>query len=256
MDAQHNVLFSYVTNTYRGPADLPKAVREANTSGAIFIQHLHPRMVEDIQRLGIPVVGIDHFPTMKTIDSLQIDNRHGALLATRHLLDLGHRSLAFLRASRQRPSIAERAAGFREALRERGLQSSGCFADAKELGFEASHARARELLTERDRPTAIFCANDDMASGVLRAAWELGVHVPRELSVVGFDDIAMSRRLLPPLTTVGVDKQRLGSQALERLLELIAGNGGEVRHESVPVRLVVRDSTALARTQVRRRPAR
>ena len=70
--------------------------------------------------------------------------------------------------------------------------------------------------------------------------------MPRELSVVGFDDIAMSRRLLPPLTTVGVDKQRLGSQALERLLELIAGNGGEVRHETVPVRLVVRDSTALA----------
>ena len=246
MDAEHNVLFSYVTSTYRGPADLPKVVREANTSGAIFIQHLHPRMVEDIQRLGIPVVGIDHFPTMRTINSPQIDNHHGALLATQHLLDLGHRSLVFLRAGRQRPSIAERAAGFRDALRAGGLNSAGRLVDANELGFEASHARARDLLAQRDRPTAIFCANDDVASGVLRAAWELGVQVPRELSVVGFDDIAMSRRLLPPLTTVGVDKQRLGSQALERLLELIAGNGGEVRHETVPVRLVVRDSTALA----------
>lgn len=243
MDAEFNVLFSYVSDTYRGPADLPKVVREANTSGAIFIQHLHPRMVEDIQRLGIPVVGIDHFPTLDTIDSLQIDNRRGALLATQHLLDLGHRRIVFLRASRQRPSIAERAAGFRDALRERGLQPSALIIDAKEFRFESAHERALEILKGQNRPTAIFCVNDDAAAGVLKAAWQLGVHVPRELSVVGFDDIAMSRRLLPPLTTVGVDKERLGSKALERLLELVAGKGGEIRQETVPVRLVVREST-------------
>ncbi|MBN1607352.1 MAG: LacI family DNA-binding transcriptional regulator [Polyangiaceae bacterium] len=242
MQAEYNLFFSYVNERYRGHADLPKVIRESNTEGVLFIREVHPGMIADIQALGLPVVTIDQYPPVKAVDTLEIDNRTGGLLAARHLLELGHTNIAMFGAARQRPSIAERAAGFLGELKS--IRPRARWIDCRDYSFDAGYQKARELLGRKRRPTALFCANDELAASVLRAAYELDVRVPEELSVVGFDNIEMSRFVHPALTTVRVSKSDLGARAMRRLLELAEGKSNGVRRELVPVELLVRGSTA------------
>jgi DNA-binding LacI/PurR family transcriptional regulator len=244
IEREYNLLFSYIGKTYGGVSDLPKVIREKNAQGALFINRVNPRLLRDIQARGIPVVAIDHFPQVTEINSLEIDNVHGGALAAEHLIELGHVRLGFLRAAAQRPSIAERGLGFSRALARHDLNTRGTVIEAQSLSFEGAHDEAQTVLRRKRRPTALFCANDEMAAGVLRAAYELGIRVPEELSVVGFDDITMSNFTDPPLTTVSVVKEHLGRRAMTRLLELVEGTDREVKHENVTVQLVVRGSTA------------
>jgi DNA-binding LacI/PurR family transcriptional regulator len=244
MQAEYNLFFSYVNERYRGRGDLPKVIRESNTEGVLFIREVHPGMIADIQALGLPVVTIDQYPPVKAVDTLEIDNRAGGVLAARHLIELGHTSIAMLGAARQRPSIAERAAGFLGELEP--SRSRSRWIDCGDYSFDAGYQKSRELLRRNRRPTALFCANDELAASVLRAAHELEVKVPEELSVVGFDNIVMSRFVHPALTTVRVNKEDLGARAMRRLLELAEGKANGIRRQLVPVELVVRDSTAQA----------
>lgn len=243
---EYNLLFSYLANAYDGYGCLPQAIREKNAEGALFMNEVEPRLIRDIQARGVPVVAVDHHPQLADVHALEIDNVEGARRATEHLLGLGHRDIVCLAASLDRPSIAQRAAGFRDALQEHGLgfDPVAHLATAKALTFEGGYAKTRELLSRRRRPSAIFGVNDELAAGILRAAHELGLRVPRDLSVVGFDDITMSNYTDPPLTTVGVEKERLGSRATERLIELVENPDGPASREVVPVALVERRSTA------------
>ena len=250
MERDYHLLFAYVPNAYRGASDLPKVVQERNTEGAVFIQRISPKLVRDIQKRGLPVVAVDHFPAMKKVDSLQIDNRAGGALAAEHLIGLGHTQLGFVQAAADRPSIAERGAGFKETIRARGLSFSerSNVLQCDDLKFEASYRRVFAAFKRKRRTTALFCANDEMAAGALRAAHELGLRVPDDLSVVGFDNITMSNYTDPALTTVSVEKERLGRRAIARLIDLVEGNGGGIRRETVPVKLVLRGSSARPRT--------
>jgi len=248
---EYNLMFAYMDRDYRGYADLPKVVRERNAEGVLMIQRVFPPMVEDILRRGVPVVAIDSYPSMTTIGVLQMDNHLGGRLAAEHLLDLGHQRVGVVVSGEDRPSIRARMEGFFEVYTERGcpLSSRQALAIGPKLTFSSGREAALRLLSRRSRPTAIFCANDEMAAGVLRAAEDAGLSVPRELSVVGFDDIALSAYTNPSLTTVGGDKERLGSRAMARLLDLVespSGNSALFR-EDVRVDLIVRESTAAPR---------
>ena len=168
-------------------------------------------------------------------------------MAAEHLLDLGHERLAYLHALVDRPSIIERAEGFEQAIAERGLQFDRTeqLIECADLTYEAGYPQVLRALRRKRRPTALFCANDEMASGALRAAHEMGLVVPRDLSVVGFDDISMSSFTDPPLTTIGLDKEELGARAMRRLLELVEKKGEPgPRKDLVPVQLVLRQSTS------------
>ena len=248
---EHHLLFSFIDHPYKTVGDLPKVIREHNAEGVMFIQHTHPKLVRDIQQRGFPVVAVDHHPPVKDLDSLQIDNRRGGELAAEHLLELGHARLAVLQAAVDRPSIAERVQGFRMALEAHGVAFAprANVIDCDSLTFESAHERMLGVLRTNRDLTALFCANDEMAAGAIRAAYESGLDVPGDLSVVGFDDIIMSRYTHPPLTTVGVDKEQLGRRAMSRLLDLVEGKDGKCRRETVPVALVVRRSTAKPRAR-------
>jgi DNA-binding LacI/PurR family transcriptional regulator len=179
IESEYNLLFSYIESAYRDFRDLPKVVREKNAEGALFIQRIHPRLIGDIQARGMPVVAIDHYPPLKTVNSLQIDNDRGGYLAAEHLIGLGHRKLAFLQAAADRPSIHQRGGGFRAALADHGLASAGHdIIECDSLTFEGGFQKARSVLKRKRRPTGLFCANDEMAAGVLRAAYVLGLNVP------------------------------------------------------------------------------
>ena len=246
IEKHYNLLFSYMNETYRGYADLPKIVQEKNAEGVLFMRWVHPKMVRAIQSRGIPVVAVDHHPPIKQINSLQIDNRTGGFLAGQHLIQLGHRRLAFLHAARDRLSIEERVEGFRAAFEKYELPFSqrSCLFEARSLTFDGGYELALRVLKRYKRLTGICCANDEMSAGVLRAAHQLGMRVPEDLSVVGFDDITMANYTDPPLTTVGVIKEHMGRRAMTRLLELVEGTDQTFKREVVPVKLVVRGSTS------------
>jgi LacI family transcriptional regulator, repressor for deo operon, udp, cdd, tsx, nupC, and nupG len=176
--------------------------------------------------------------------AIQIDNRGGGELVAKHFLELGHERAAFVGLVRGVSSIAERCDGFRAAGRG-GLNIEVVACDA--LAFQQGHERALRLLRESPETTAIFCANDEVAAGVLRAARELGRSVPGDLSIVGFDDIIMAMYTDPPLTTVSVPKEQLGRRATARLIEAVDGKPDGAREEIVPVSLAIRQSTAPAR---------
>jgi LacI family transcriptional regulator len=250
VERDYNLLFSFMGSSYTGFNDLPKVIRERNVEGVLFIRQTLPKMIKDLQAFGLPIVAIDNTPRIKGIDSLQIDNRLGAGLAAAHLVELGHQRLAFLGPVEPPPSIEERGEGFSERATSFGAPKPQLIS-AAEFTFDAAYAATLKALKAKGKalPTAIFCANDVMAAGALRAAREAELRVPHDLSVIGFDDIAMSRYTDPPLTTIGVVKEHLGRRAMGLLIERIQGSTAKVFAELAPVSLVLRSSTAAPRAR-------
>ncbi|HZU82622.1 MAG TPA: LacI family DNA-binding transcriptional regulator [Polyangiaceae bacterium] len=254
MDRDYNLLFSYIESRYRDRRDLPKIIREANVAGVLFVGHINVPMLCDIRDSGIAVVAVDHHPHVKKVASIQIDNVGGGELAARHLLDLGHEHVAFVGRVKGIASIVRRCDGFvRGVERLGGRRATHVEVVACDLlNFHEGHRRSRELLEKNRAITGLFCANDEVAAGALRAAHELGLSVPADVSVVGFDDIIMSNYTDPPLTTVSVGKEQMGRRATARLLELIERRRSDTKEEVIAVDLVVRSSTAAARVRAKR----
>lgn len=249
MERKYNLLFSFVEATYRDVRDLPKIVREKNAEGVLFMRRVQPKMVQHIAALGIPMVFVDTYPTVRGKNLLQIDNARGGALAAEHLIQLGHTELAMLLPRDAAPSIEQRAqgfhAGFLELDRKFSRRANLIFAD--DLSAEAAHEAMLQAFAKRPALTGLFCANDEMAAGALRAASEVGRKVPRDVSVVGFDDIVMAKHVNPPLTTIGVEKEQMGRRALARLVELVERVDERAKVELAPVSLVLRGSTAKPR---------
>jgi len=171
---------------------------------------------------GIPLAAADH--------------EQGGRLAAEHLVSLGHRDVAVLTGPRGLRSADERVAGFRSVYPDARVVD-GDFTE------EVAYHRTAKLLGRGNPPSAIFASNDLSAFGVLDAARDHGLVVPRDLSIVGFDDVPLAQRVSPPLTTVRQPIDEIGRLATATLLEVIGGRDpGEL--ERCPVELVVRESTA------------
>lgn len=171
---------------------------------------------------------------------LDVDNLTGGILATQHLLDLGHRRIAHIAAPQKYLYGLLRRRGYEEALSryDAGLVPIVVEGD---LTMEAAYRLTRDLLVNSPRPTAIFAASDLMAIGVIRAASELGLHVPHDLSVIGYDDSYLAREFIPQLTTIGQKPHLLGEMLAEGLIERLGGRGP--RQDLLTPELVVRETT-------------
>lgn len=198
---------------------------------------------------GAPIVAVDPHtgpPGFPTVDS---DNLHGARLATEHLLELGHRRIAMLTGRPDLESARLRERGYREALAAAGVPVDDRLVRVGAYDADVSVEPARELLTADDPPTAVFAANDVSAIATVQVAAELGLRVPGDLSVVGFDNIAESALNEPPLTTIDQPIRTMGQRAMDLLVALIRGEEPEVTHITLPTSLVVRASTAAPGTE-------
>jgi LacI family transcriptional regulator len=192
----------------------------------------------------IPVVLLCSGARGSEMDSLTIQNCRGAKEMVAHLISLGHRRIAIIKGSARNYDAGERLRGYRMSLREAGitldpsLERDGDFTEA------AGYSAARELVALKDRPTAIFAANDSMAIGALSALRGLGIAVPEEMAVAGFDDIPLARYMDPPLSSVHVPICELGARAVELLLHGITHKNDHARRrERVSTKLVIRRST-------------
>ncbi|WP_103529068.1 LacI family DNA-binding transcriptional regulator [Streptomyces sp. SM12] len=175
------------------------------------------------------------------------DDRLGARLATRHLLDLGHRRIGLVGGPGYASSAVRRHEGYRDALAELGVPYEPGLVEGDSFSMEAGEGAGRRLLSRSDLPTAVFAVNDNTAIGVLAAAHHLGLRVPEDLSVVGYNDIPVASRLPVPLTTVRVPFDQVAQGALRLLLDRGDDTGPPVTLTATPT-LIPRGSTRAPRT--------
>jgi len=204
---------------------------------------------------SVPVVLLDRPIPGVGLPCITSQNYDGALQAMRHLLKLGHRDIAFAAwPPLDLHPIAERYRAYREAMIEAGLSPRPILTlgePVEEVNYrryaQEAHedvAYLTEVLRQPDRPTAIFAMNDLLAVLVLRAAREAGLQLPADLSVVGFDNLELTTRTEPTLTTIAQDTPVIGREAVRRLLALIDGDPPRQTFTLVPTRLIIRESTS------------
>ena len=177
---------------------------------------------------GVPLVGSDHVET--------------ALLATRHLLNLGHRRIATITGAEDRQVTSMRLKGYERALEEAGVTYESSLVESGNWEADGAFDATLRLLDRAPGITAFYAQNDTMALGVLSALHEQGIGVPDDCAVVGCDDIPMAAHAIPPLTTVHVPFYETGETAVRLLLEVIAGRMDRPKRVLLPVRLVRRSS--------------
>jgi DNA-binding LacI/PurR family transcriptional regulator len=196
-----------------------------------------------LSRMRVPIVLLNNQHPSQFAHSVMIANTQASLEATRHLIALGHRRIAWLGDRGGYESETERFAGYQQALEAAGLRLSRQLVTQGDGKPEAAKAAMAHLLALPHPPTAVFCYNDMSALGAIRQIRDSGLRVPADISVVGFDDLYISQYMDPPLTTVRQPMRLMGCMAMQTLLEILAENGAG--HDiKVPGELIVRGSTA------------
>ncbi|WP_420456033.1 LacI family DNA-binding transcriptional regulator [Rubrivirga sp.] len=194
--------------------------------------------------LGFPVVCFDRRPEIDGLDTVVVDNEQGAFDAVSHLIGLGHRRIGLVVASLDLSTSRERADGYRRALREHDVPVAEELVRTGEPRKEAGQTLSLDLLQSADRPTALFAGNNVMAMGALTAAQALGLRIPDDLSVVGFDDPPWVELVTTPLTTVRQPAYEIGRTAADLLLQRVADPDRASSVVVLPTTLVVRASCA------------
>jgi DNA-binding LacI/PurR family transcriptional regulator len=240
---------------------LPRLIQTRSVDGVVVLGEVSQH-IDFIREMGLPVVAFECEKV--NAHTIAQDNRTGGYQATRHLLELGHRRIAFL-GIRHEPTSVLRLQGYRDAMREAGITvhdewidtswrqpfmlsdfyCSGCGECAACMGWKTLRGRNGGSAKRPPNFSAVVCHNDPVAMGVIDHAWRDGLEVPRDLSVTGFDDVSHQYHFHPEVTSIYFSKEEMGAYAV-RVLHQTIENGGsnELLHQVFPTELVVRQSTA------------
>lgn len=220
-----------------------------NSDGMIAIGHGVESFVYEVtkRKENFPIVLIESyskFPYVK-LNSVLVDNFNAAYLATKYLIECGHRKIAIIKGPDDYISALDRYKGFLEALKENNISFFQKYVEEGNLeyigGYEAA-MRMIKKLKRRDFPTAIFCVNDFTALGVKDALEKNGFLIPEDVSLVGFDNIELTQQVTPSLTTIDVPKEEMGRLAVRRLNDLISNKDLATVNLKVSAKLIKRES--------------
>jgi LacI family transcriptional regulator len=195
-----------------------------------------------LARRKIPVIIVDRNVPGPEVDAVLGDNVSGGLAAVRYLIKLGHQRIACITGPSNVTPSSGRITGYRKALDEVGIPVDETLLLHGNFRIESGEQNALELLQRPNRPSAIFACNDLMAIGAMRAASRLGLHIPQDISIVGYDDIELARYVTPLLTTVYQPKSTMGQVAVKLLLERIENIDRPKQVKILQPELVVRES--------------
>ncbi len=241
--ANYNLLLSVLAaEQLSGPIPLPKMVREKNVDALMVLGEAPREFLVELSAIGLPLVVIDTLARDLPGHYVVADHSQGIRQVVQYLHQLGHRRMGFVNDKIGDASFIERQNAFEQTLRSLGLEP------LPGLNMRIAGPGAMDeidaYLKAPQRPQALVCCNDQHALLVIERAARMGLSVPRELSVVGFDDIDEAERADPPLTTVRVEKQEMGAKAVQVVMDLIAHPGAKPKRLDTPVRLMERASTA------------
>jgi LacI family transcriptional regulator len=228
------------------PSSWTSTLASHDTDGVILVMsELTGSQISQLRGADIPFVVIDPVnPPPADIPSVGATNWAGGLAATEHLIDLGHRRIAAMAGPSDYLCSRARIDGYRSALERAGITFDPELVRNGDFEHEGGFSRGGELLDLREPPTAIFAGSDQQAFGVYEAARQRGLRVPEDLSVVGFDELPVTRWVSPPLTTVRQPLTEMGRTAAQMLGDLIDGVPLRSNRIELSTELIVRESTA------------
>lgn len=200
-------------------------------------------LLRAFQKSGAVLVDLDRESGLKNVDTVVVDNRLGAKLATQHLVELGHLEIATIAGPQHLSNARGRLAGFEDALCDYGIRAKKGHVQFGNFLQQSGYECAERLLSSRQPPTALFVANMEMAAGVIAFVRDKGVNIPEELSIVSFDDSFWARYMAPPLTVVAQPMEKMGKSTMELLLARLRGGKPPQTLVFAPD-LIVRQSTA------------
>jgi DNA-binding LacI/PurR family transcriptional regulator len=221
---------------------VPKPIAAGSVDGIVALDHFEA--LESLIALGIPVVSVEL--NLPSTTSILPDEREGMKLLVRHLIERGHRDIAYVSLRTDTQQSINRLAGYKQGLKSASLPYRKELVDISLLGLDAAGEAAVQLYEKLgDRPySALICYNDWMAMSAVRALQARGVSVPAEVSVAGFDDISLDYRFEPALTSIAYDRYAMARRAVQAVLQAMRENRTcEDKEEVFPVELVVRQST-------------
>lgn len=234
------------------PEECKRWVKSRNLDGLIFLGLFPKSLYNEMKLLNIPIVLIDTYEKHTNLFShVQVNDELGGYLATKHLIELGHRDIAFIATTlKSSPVDRKRYQGYQSALIEAGIKlNENLIFQNKDITFENGMMVAQEIISYKGELTGIVSVSDILAIGVIKALQQKGKRVPDDYSVVGFDDLTISQFTTPGLTTIRQDSFEKGKSAASLLANLIELSVTEelavTDHETVtlPVELIVREST-------------
>jgi LacI family transcriptional regulator len=200
-----------------------KFLREKRVDGVIILAHnIDDETILDSAREGFPIIVLDRSVQNDHVVQIEVDNVHGAYMATEYLIDKGSREIAFVSGPYNSHDNESRFKGYKDALLKHGIEYrpkwkvSGGF--TREGGYQAT----KMLIAQKDIPQAIFYANDEMAIGGVQALNEKNIAVPKDISIIGFDDIQLSEYVSPPLTTMRQPKYEAGALAVHLIFQVLS----------------------------------
>ncbi len=245
-DSNHFILLATIPSEFSEEDSLPRFVTQKSVDGLIIAGKVPDLFLQKLEHYKLPTVFVDYYPPQGEHSAVLIDNLRGGTLVVDHLVQLGHRKIAFIGGDIDHPSIQGRLLGYRTALEKyqipyrKELVVISEKSTSKEDGFSA----ICKLLENGKDFTALFACNDAMAIGAMECLKKHGLQIPEQISVVGFDDIESDAFLDPPLTTVSVPKYEIGLEAMRLIREILNGRIRKNKKILVSVQLKVRQSTS------------
>ena len=201
-------------------------------------------MVAAVHEAGIPMLLVNRHEPLLGLPSVTVDDEAGAAMATRHLLSLGHTRIAHIAGPQNTDTARRRLAGFELALSQRGVVPANEWIVEVPYSEAGGYTAAGALLSGRERPTAILASTVPVAIGAMSQIRKLGLEIPRDISIVGYDDVDLAMYLDPPLTTVRMPLREMGSYAVDLLVSLMGGRDVREIVLDISPELVVRASCA------------
>ncbi len=223
-----------------GNEDLPAAVYSGETDGIIFFQDISGVILNKAKESGIPFVIVDSHNNVDGITSVNPDYSTAAYDAANYLIDQNHKNIVMLSKKDVADFYKQTFDGFKRALTDNGLLIKKNQKELMASNEDNAYSITKKLLTSPNRPSAILCATDIFAIGAIRAAKDCKLSVPGDVSIMGIDDIFLSRYIDPRLTTVGVNKEDMGVYAMDLLYKKMKGKTPQ--NILLPMNLVIRDS--------------
>ena len=246
----HNRGYSVLLGDTQGSEARAREFAAMTTSrqadGIILMSHLLPfnGEIKDLQLDELPpLVSGCEFTGHDGIPAVAIDDVQAAMDAAMHLIDYGHRDIAVITGDMDSTSSRDRLEGFRGAMSQSGLQPDDQLIIYGDYTLQGGEVAAESLLLQKNRPSAIFCFSDEIALGCMYTLKQHGFNIPDDISVIGFDDIPLSKYFSPPLTTIAQPTEEIGANCATILLDLIDGKKPEKLRHILPHKLVVREST-------------
>lgn len=245
------VFYQQINRLLAAPQRLLNLIDEMELDGIVLVGPSTEEVVNLLQSTNLPVVLLDNHLAKVRVDSILSDNFQGAKLAVEHLIENRHSEIAFLSGPCESKglvklnkiySFEQRAEGYRRALLEANIRTDYELFEECEITPEGGYAACQRLLARQAKFSAIFCVNDPIAIGAIKALKEAGLRVPEDVSVVGFDDINLAQHLTPALTTVRVEKEQIGALGVNRLIERSRNKQGVKSTTLLEVELIKRDS--------------